>query len=139
MSKEDSKLRWLDLSPIQYIAALGDPQATSGVGAEAWGLWTKDPGPRGVTLNRIERVRTVKGGYTPVGWKFDDADWYVEEHGLIMEKPTGGDGGSGRRLAAGKYLVTGDRQVTTVLTVSPADESGAMRWQLGAGKLFDVT
>ena len=35
----------------QFIAALGDPGATSGSGAQSWGLWTLDPGPRGVALN----------------------------------------------------------------------------------------
>ncbi len=30
----------------QFIAALSDPAATSGIGAEAWGLWPVDPGPR---------------------------------------------------------------------------------------------
>ena len=34
--------------PTQFIAALGDPQATSGGGAETWGIWYVDPGPRGV-------------------------------------------------------------------------------------------
>ena len=29
----------------QYIAALGDPGATSGNGAQAWGLWSQDPRP----------------------------------------------------------------------------------------------
>ena len=32
----------------QFIAALGDPGATSGSGAQSWGLWPLDPGPRGV-------------------------------------------------------------------------------------------
>ncbi len=32
----------------QYIAALGEPGATSGTGAQSWGLWSQqDPGPRG--------------------------------------------------------------------------------------------
>lgn len=39
----------------QYIAALGDPGATSGSGAQAWGLWPLDPGPRGVELDNYER------------------------------------------------------------------------------------
>jgi len=31
--------------PTQFIAALGDPDATSGNGAQSWGLWRLDPGP----------------------------------------------------------------------------------------------
>jgi hypothetical protein len=38
----------------QFIAALGDPGASSGNGAQSWGLWRVDPGPRGVWLNRYE-------------------------------------------------------------------------------------
>lgn len=122
----------------QFIAALGDPTASSGTGAESWGVWKKDPGPRGVDLGSIERVK-AGGGVTRAGWKFDDADWYVEEHGLIMEKPSGGDGGSGEPLRPGKYLVTGDREITTILTVSPPGEDGSQRWELEKGKLYDVT
>lgn len=134
----ETETKWKRLRPIQFIAALGSPDASSGSGAETWGLWKKDPGPRGVDLDRIEGVKK-RGGVAPAGWKFDDADWYVEEHGLIMEKPTGGDGGSGEQIKPGKYLVTGDRKVTTTLTVSPPDEKGAMKWQLGEGQLYDVT
>ena len=32
--------------PIQFIAALGDPQSSSGEGASQWGIWRLDPGPR---------------------------------------------------------------------------------------------
>ena len=39
------------------------------------------------------------------------ADWWLEEHGLIMERPTA--------LPPGQYKVTGDREVTTTLTVYP--------------------
>lgn len=133
-----AKKKFRRLSPIQYIAALGDPEAASGTGAQDWGLWQKDPGPRGVPLSNIDRLRAA-GGVARSGWKFDGSDWYVEEHGLIMEKPTGGDGGSGEQLKPGKYIVTGDRQVTTVLTVSAPDADGSSRWQLDEGKLFDVT
>ena len=31
--------------PTQFIAALGEAGATSGTGAETWGLWRLDPGP----------------------------------------------------------------------------------------------
>ena len=82
----EQQTRFRRLSTLQYIAALGDPRATSGTGAEAWGLWRVDPGPRGVTLDRYERLKS-NGGIAPAQWKFDSADWWLEEHGLIMEKP----------------------------------------------------
>ena len=116
----------------QYIAALGDPGANSGSGAQSWGLWRVDPGPRGVKLDRYERLKAA-GGIAPAQWKFDGADWWLEEHGLIMEKPD-------FPLPPGKYLVTGDREVTTVLTVHPKDKDGNQRWELGdRAKLYDVT
>jgi len=116
----------------QFIAALGDPGANSGTGAQLWGLWRVDPGPRGVPLQRYERLKEV-GGVAPAQWKFDGADWWLEEHGLIMEKPS-------FPLAAGKYLVTGDREVTTVLTIHPPDKDGNQRWELGdRATLYDVT
>src|SRR5207248_2788087 len=70
----------------QYIAALGDPGATSGSGAQSWGLWSQDPGPRGCKLDRYDQLKAA-GGVAPSQWKFDAADWWLEEHGLIMEKP----------------------------------------------------
>ena len=91
----------------QYIAALGDSAATSGNGAQAWGLWSQDPGPRGCKLDRYDQLKAA-GGVAPSQWKFDAADWWLEEHGLIMEKPT-------FPLPPGKYLVTGGRKVTAVL------------------------
>ncbi len=42
--------------PLQYIAALGEDDATSGTGAELWGLWRVDPGPRGVPLDKYGRL-----------------------------------------------------------------------------------
>jgi len=95
----------------QYIAALGDPGATSGNGAQSWGLWSQDPGPRGCKLDHYDQLKAA-GGVAPSQWKFDAADWWLEEHGLIMEKPT-------FPLPPGKYLVTDDRKVTTVLTFIP--------------------
>src|SRR5437764_13917993 len=116
----------------QYIAALGDPGATSGGGAQSWGLWSQDPGPRGCKLDRYDQLKAA-GGVAPSQWKFDAADWWLEEHGLIMEKPT-------FPLPAGKYLVTGDRKVTTVLTIQPRDKDGNQRWELADGAtLYDVT
>lgn len=116
----------------QYIAALGDPDATSGDGAEAWGLWPLDPGPRGVRLSRLEELEEA-GGVAPARWQFDHTDWWLEEHGLIMEQPT-------FPIPPGKYLVTGDREVTTVLTIHPADKNGNSRWELDdQATLYDVT
>jgi hypothetical protein len=118
--------------PTQYIAALGDPGATSGNGAQSWGLWRRDPGPRGVRLGRYEELKAA-GGIAPAQWKFDSTDWWVEEHGLLMEKPD-------FPLPPGKYMVTGAREVTTVLTIHPRDKDGNSRWELGDGaKLYDVT
>ena len=116
----------------QFIAALGDPAAKSGNNAQTWGLWRVDPGPRGVPLSRYQRLIEI-GGVAPAKWEFDSKDWWLEEHGLIMEKPK-------FPLAPGKYLVTGDREVTTVLTVHRPDKDGNQRWELADGaKLYDVT
>ncbi len=69
----------------------------------------------------------------PAQWKFDRADWWLEEHGFIMEKPT-------FPLAPGKYLVTGDSEVTAILTIHPKDKNGNQRWELADGAtLYDVT
>ncbi len=116
----------------QYIAALGAPGATSGNGAQWWGLWPLDPGPRGVKLNRYPSL-TNSGGIAPARWKFDETDWWLEEHGLLMEQPT-------VPLPPGKYLVTGARKVTAVLTIHPADSHGDRRWELDhSATLYDVT
>jgi hypothetical protein len=116
----------------QFIAALGAPDAKSGTDAEQWGLWPLDPGPRGVRLGRFEQLKSA-GGVAPAGWQFDGRDWWLEENGLIMEPPQ-------FPLAPGRYLVTGDREVTTVLTVYPDDANGKRRWELADGAtLYDVT
>ena len=118
--------------PTQYIAALGDPGATSGIGAETWGLWREDPGPRGVKLSGYETLK-ARGGIAPEQWKFDSSDWWLEEHGLIMEQPE-------FPLPPGRYVVTGDREVTAVLTVHPKSKDGVQRWELDKGAtLHDVT
>ena len=118
--------------PTQYIAALADPDANAGSGAQNWGLWRKDPGPRGVNLKHF-KLLLADGGIAPARWKFDDKDWWLEEHGLIMEAPE-------FPLPPGKYLVTGDRKVMTVLTVHPADDNGDSRWELDHGaSIYDVT
>jgi hypothetical protein len=116
----------------QYIAALGDPGSTSGNGAQSWGLWPLDPGPRGVKLNRYQSLKDAND-IAPARWKFDETDWWLEEHGLIMEQPT-------VPLPPGKYVVTGARKVTAVLTIHPPDNRGDRRWELDQGAtLYDVT
>lgn len=118
--------------PTQFIAALGDPGAASGSGAQTWGLWRADPGPRGVQLDAYEQLKAA-GGVAPAQWIFDSKDWWLEEHGLIMEKPD-------FPLPSGKYMVTGDREVTAVLTIHPTDKDGVQRWELDKGAtLHDVT
>jgi hypothetical protein len=118
--------------PTQYIAALADPDANSGNNAQLWGLWRLDPGPRGVRLDRYEQLKAA-GGLAPAKWEFDDSDWWLEEHGLIMEQPE-------FPLPPGRYMVTGDRKVTTVLRVHPTDANGHQRWELDdAATLYDVT
>src|SRR6202049_1874816 len=116
----------------QYIAALGDPGATSGNGAQSWGFWNQDPGPRACKLDHYDQLKAA-GGVAPSQWKFDPADWWLEEPGLKMAKAT-------LPRPPGKYLVTGDRKVTTVLTIQPKDKDGNQRWELADGAtLYDVT
>jgi len=116
----------------QFIAALGDPAATEGNNASTWGLWRLDPGPRGVRLDQYQRLLAA-GGIAPAGWHFDPADWWLEEHGLIMEPPE-------FALTAGKYMVTGDRETISVLTVQPPASDGTQDWMLADGAtLYDVT
>jgi hypothetical protein len=118
--------------PTQFLAALGDPKANSGTGAESWGLWTVDPGPRGVRLGQYDQLK-ANGNVAPANWTFDPQSWWLEEHGLIMEQPA-------PSVPAGRYMVTGDRTVMTVLTIYPKDANGAQRWELADGAtLYDVT
>ena len=60
--------------PTQFIAALAEPGATSGSGAQSWGLWRVDPGPRGVRLDSYEQLKDA-GGVAPAQWKLDSTDW----------------------------------------------------------------
>lgn len=118
--------------PAQFIAAVGEPGATSGSGAQTWGLWPLDPGPRGVALNSYERLKASEG-VAPARWHFDETDWWLEEHGLLMEQPI-------FPVPPRQYVVTGAREVTTVLTIYPADKNGQSRWELANGAtLHDVT
>ena len=68
--------------PTQFIAALGDPAATSGSGAQSWGLWRVDPGPRGVRLDNYEQLKAA-GGIAPALCGFDSTDWWLEENGFF--------------------------------------------------------
>lgn len=116
----------------QFIAALAAPAAGAGRDAQRWGLWRHDPGPRGVPLKRYGQLAAA-GGVAPAGWRFDAADWWLEEHGLIMEAPE-------FPLPPGRYVVTGNRAVTAVLTVRPADAHGERHWMLSDGAtIHDVT
>ncbi len=116
----------------QYIAALGDAQATSGQDAQTWGLWAIDPGPRGIAIG--DYADLVAHAYiAPAGWTFDPNAWWLEEHGLIMEAPI-------FPLPAGQYVVTGGRSITSVLTVQAPDATGKQCWSLADGaSVYDVT
>lgn len=109
----------------QYIASLAGDNEASGGGAQTWGLWRQDPGPRGVWLRLFPAVQAA-GGLTLAGWRFEAKDWWMEEHGLIMESPE-------FPLPPGRYLVTGGREATTVLTVAPPDANGDQHWDLANG------
>ena len=86
----------------------------------------------GVWLSLFKLLRAT-GGHAPGGWVFDGNDWWLEEHGLIMEKPE-------FPIPAGKYVVTGEREVTALLTVHPANDDGSQEWELSDNAvLFDVT
>ena len=116
----------------QFIAALAAPDAKSGDNAQLWGLWREDPGPRGVRLAAFEQLLAARG-VAPAQWQFDGEDGWLEEHGLIMEKPE-------FPLPPGEYLVTGDRSVTTVLSVGPRGADGSQAWALADdATVYDVT
>lgn len=118
--------------PLQFIAALGDPGASSGNNAQDWGLWRIDPGPRGVRLRHFQSLQEA-GGVAPAQWRFDRNDWWLEEYGRIMEAPE-------FPLAPGRYIVTGDREAVSLLTIHPADTAGNLRWELSHGAtLHEVT
>ena len=59
----------------QFIAALGDPGAKSGSGAQSWGFWNQDPGPRACKLDHYPQLKAT--GVAPAQWKFDAADWWL--------------------------------------------------------------
>jgi hypothetical protein len=118
--------------PTQYIAALGSSAATSGEDAATWALWPVDPGPRGVWARDFATI-AANNNIAPDGWTFEPAGWWVEEYGRIMEAPN-------FPLPAGRYVVTGGREVTAVLTVEEPAADGRQSWELSDGaSVYDVT
>ncbi len=118
--------------PTQYIAALGPTTATSGNDAETWGLWAVDPGPRGVWIKDFAELQ-ANAAVAPAGWQFDASAWWLEEHGLMMEAPV-------FPIPAGRYVVTGGRETTAVLTVAAPGQDGHQAWSLDSGAtIYDVT
>ena len=116
----------------QYIAALAPSEATSGTGAETWGLWRIDPGPIGVWL-RFYKLLQKAGNIAPAGWRFNINDWWLDENGLIMKAPE-------FPMPSGKYYVTNGEEHISLLTVDPPDSKGKQIWSLSDGKtIADVT
>lgn len=90
-------------------------------------------------LKDYDRRLLSNNNVAPAGWTFDPRDWWVEEHGLIMSTPEplprkSYDKDAKLVLPEKRYVVTGDRAVTTILTVR---ENGS--WELEKGTLYDVT
>ena len=118
--------------PTQYIAALAPEGATSGTGAETWGLWKVDPGPIGVWL-RLYQALQKAGNIAPAGWRFDIDDWWLDENGLIMKAPE-------FPIPAGQYYVTNGEGNISLLTVEEPDGEGKQGWTLTDNKTIgDVT
>jgi len=59
----------------QFIAARGEPLSSAGVGADQWGLWRVDPGPRGVRLGHFSALEAGGGVAPRGGWQFNPNDW----------------------------------------------------------------
>jgi hypothetical protein len=117
---------------VQYIAALGLENETSGTGAETWGLWRVDPGPIGVWL-KFYKLLAKAGNIAPSGWRFDINDWWIDENGLIMKAPE-------FPMPAGQYYVTNGEEHISLLTVDAPDANGAQTWNLSDDKrIKDVT
>ena len=112
--------------PAQYIATLALGGASSGTGAETWGLWRVDPGPIGVWL-RFYQLLQKAGNIAPAGWRFDIDDWWLDENGLIMKAPE-------FPMPAGEYYVTNGEEHISLLTVEKPDADGRQAWSLSDGK-----
>jgi hypothetical protein len=105
-------------SSLEYVAALApSPKDSSGSG-ETWGLWTIDPGPRGVSS---QAYSSLSSNIMPAGWTLDPNDFWIEEHGLLMETPS-------FPLNSGRYLVTGGKLTTAILSYDKNNNS----WQLAS-------
>ncbi len=116
----------------QYIAALAPAGATSGTGAETWGIWRVDPGPIGVWL-RLYQLLKKAGNIAPAGWRFDIDDWWLDENGLIMCAPD-------FPISPGQYYVTNGEDQIALLTIEAPDKDGKQAWSLSDGKTIkDVT
>ena len=116
----------------QYIAALSPEGATSGTGAETWGLWKVDPGPIGVWLRFYQALQKA-GNIAPAGWRFDIDDWWLDENGLIMKAPE-------FPIPAGQYYVTNGEENISLLTVEEPDTESKQAWTLTDDKTIgDVT
>ena len=125
--------RRIQTIPKQYIAVPLDNRNTAenthGTGADQWGLWTVDPGPRGVLLQDSRAKRKLAEAQRgPYGWSYNPNDWWLEEHGILMEPPT-------FPMVPGTYQVTGDQKdVSAILTI---EDNGS--WSLkGGAELQDV-
>jgi len=110
----------------QYIAALAPADATSGTGAETWGIWRVDPGPIGVWLRFYQLLRKA-GNIAPADWRFDIDDWWLDENGLIMRAPD-------FPISPGQYYVTNGEDHIALLTIDPPDQNGKQGWSLSDGK-----
>ena len=110
----------------QYIATTAPAGATSGNGAETWGIWTVDPGPIGVWLRLYQSLQKA-GNIAPSGWKFDINDWWLDENGLIMKSPE-------FPIPAGQYYVTNGEQHFSLLTIQHPDAAGKQAWSLSNDK-----
>jgi hypothetical protein len=131
---------FIRVEETMFIAALGDPTSSKGTGASKWGIWHQDPGPRGVSLHEARQL--LEAGQAPMKWSYDNQvsflghamdlenEFWVEEHGLIMETPT-----FPLTSLGGRFVVTGGRDLTTILTV----EKDGDTWSLAEGTLHDIT
>src|SRR5271155_5391642 len=118
----------------QYIAALGDPGATSGNDAQSWGLWSQDPGPRGCKLDRYDKLKAA-GGVAPSQWKFrrcglvaggtrldhgeadlSAASWEIPRHG----RPQGNDRADNSAQGQGRQSAVGTRRRRDPLRCHPS-------------------